>query len=93
MSDSRSIAAIGRAPGSTSPSVGVLPVGRDSSFLIVSAWLSTSLRSRSTSAFISTSRILPLGRIWLAEFLPGSGRKIGEGKVNATNYSEPKEGS
>jgi hypothetical protein len=93
MSDSRSIAEAGRASGSALRGAGVLSVERHSSFLIVLAWISTSLRSRSISAFMFTPRILPLGRRWLAGIFSGKPRKTGEWKVNLTNYSEANGGA
>jgi len=46
-----------------------------SSFLIVAAWLSTSLRSRSISAFMSTPRIYHLAEKSLPDFAGSSREK------------------
>jgi hypothetical protein len=88
MRDSRSTGGFGDPSASELQAAGGLSAERPSSFLIVSAWVSTSLRSRSISALMSTLGILPLGEKCLAGFLSASPRKTGEEKVNVKNCSE-----
>jgi len=68
MRDSRSTGGFGDASASVLQAAGGLSAERLSSFLIVSAWVSTSLRSRSISALMSTPGILPLGKSVLPDF-------------------------
>ena len=90
MRDSRSISEAGRASGMAFADVRSSAMDRDSSFLIVSDWLSTNFRRRSICARIPMPEILPLGGALFAVILPGRGRKTGEQTVKAGNSSEVK---
>jgi hypothetical protein len=75
----------GGSSGFEPSGVGPPAAGWHSSLLMVSAWLSTSFRSRPSSAIRSTLRSLPLGQIQFAGILPVRPRKTGERRVNPKN--------
>ena len=91
MRDSRSVGGFGNAMGSALQPAGGLSAERLSSFFIVSAWVSTSLRSLlNFGSHVHVGNLYHLASNARFGFLPVIPRKTGEEKVNVKNCSEVK---